>query len=166
MLMMQRQQQFQQQTQVQGAPGGAYQRPQRHFYQGGPPVAPVGADQYPPFAPPLKQSPLSPQQLMQQVRSPPPGQLVRSPQPSPRPIPSPRQQPIPSPHYPTQTHSPHLGGGPLVEGPPGDLMLPQGGLGSGPSPSQDLAPPPPPQVGDGSDLLTPQEQLNKFVENL
>ncbi|KAL3209837.1 hypothetical protein MRX96_037648 [Rhipicephalus microplus] len=139
-----------------GPPGGGQQRPSqmtprptaadtdpqrpRHFYQGGPP----GPDQYQQFAPPLKQSPLSPQQLMQQVRSPPPSQLVRSPQPSPRPIPSPRQQPIPSPHYPSQTHSPHLG----------------------PSPSPDLAPPPPPQPGDGSDMLTPQEQLNKFVENL
>ncbi|EEC13782.1 conserved hypothetical protein [Ixodes scapularis] len=136
--------------------------------QGGP-TGP-GSDGYPPFAPPLKQSPLSPQQLMQQVRSPPPGQLVRSPQPSPRPIPSPRQQPIPSPHYPSQTHSPHLGGG-LVEGPPGgDLMLPQGGLAppGGPSPGPDLTPQQlaPPQGSDGSELLTPQEQLNKFVENL
>lgn len=116
----------------------------------------------------------SPQQLMQQVQSPPPTHLpqtVRSPQPSPR---TQTPQPIQSPHYPSQTHSPHpsLSGAGLAgtDQLTSNMMLPQltSTTSAHPSIASQLQNPDMGLSRDDTDLtrLTPQEQLNKFVENL
>ncbi|XP_013791744.2 CREB-binding protein-like [Limulus polyphemus] len=107
----------------------------------------------------------SSQQLM---RSPP---AVRSPQP----IPSPRQQHAMSPHHPSQTHSPHpaltMAGAAqaydqMVS--TNDMMLTQL---SNPNSSHvgmvsQLQNTVNPEPSLSRDDMTPQEQLNKFVENL
>merc|ERR1719229_1510887 len=104
------------------------------------------------------------QQMLSQVRSPPPGMPVRSPQAgaSPRPgqpgqmIHSPRMQPIPSPRQPM-----------VGPGGPGDASGMAGGAGSemvaGPGGNQMAMQQ---QPGPDQGQITPQDQLSKFVETL
>ncbi|XP_041359356.1 CREB-binding protein-like isoform X4 [Gigantopelta aegis] len=123
----------------------------------------------------------SPQQLMQQVRSPPAPstlpQTVRSPQPIPsprqQPIPSPRQQPQQSPHHVPTINSPHpvMAGSSATPDPSqmnsDQVMLPQ--LQSAhtsmlQSPANtDLMNT---QDQDMSSTIPPQDQLSRYVETL
>jgi E1A/CREB-binding protein len=160
--------QLQQQQQV-GPPGaggnfqsGGFQQPAPPYNRGqfGPPNMMGG------MLPP-NSGPGNPQQMLAQVRSPPPGVgglPVRSPQPGP----SPRQPMamIPSPRNMQSPRHPHMGPGDdsgtsqmLLGGPSGGQMGPGGGgmvmQGGG--------------MGDndnGQNAMTPQDQLSKFVETL
>lgn len=97
------------------------------------------------------------QQMMHNVRSPPP---IRSPQPtpSPRAAPSPRAQPSASPRAQPSPH--HLPSHSPVPQPGNDMhnhLHPHASpVGGGP----------PDNIGPGNDGLTPQDQLSKFVEQL
>nr|CAD7396910.1 unnamed protein product [Timema poppensis] len=96
------------------------------------------------------------QQMMQAVRSPPP---IRSPQPnpSPRPVPSPRNQPVPSPRGPVPSPHHHPSPHHQTELPTNEMMLVHPNptaSGQGPSDPGDIP------------VLTPQDKLSKFVDQL
>lgn len=113
------------------------------------------------------------QQMLAQVRSPPPGSVgmaVRSPQPGivarPGMIQSPRNQPTPSPRHPMGGGD-DMGSSQMMLGQPGGSNSGQMGMQGAPSLMQGQGGPGgnPDQDGPQS-TMTPQDQLSKFVETL
>jgi E1A/CREB-binding protein len=194
-MMQQQQMQQQHQARYRAIHLQQQQQQQGNFQQQGP----TGQGNFQQPAPPYQRMPLNPQggqfppqnmmaaqQMLSQVRSPPPGVAgmpVRSPQAnaSPRPgqmIHSPRMQPIPSPRHPMggpggddgmggssqmMMTSGNQGGGNQQMNLQGVGMPQQqgpgpGGAGGGGPPGGD-------QDGPGS-TMTPQDKLSKFVETL